>query len=273
MTYRLFLAVLLLPQLVLAAVLFALRYRASAAPRRADLRRGAALVAGLAAVALVYTAPWDGWLIRHHVWGYPPGSVLGTVAVVPIEEYLFMIGQTLMTGCWMLAVGRAPGASLAGHGWRRPVHTLGWLLAAGAGALLTTRGHSLYLGAIVVWFAPLLALQAAFGADVLRVARTWRVTGLAVTVALWVSDGVAIHEHAWHVSAAYTVGLRPFGLPLEEAVFFLLTNVLIVNSVVLVSAPAMRGRLVARFGVARAGRAAARRQPLPPAARVPDHLV
>ena len=37
-------------------------------------------------LALVYTTPWDNYLVYKQVWGYPPGRVLATIGYVPIEE-------------------------------------------------------------------------------------------------------------------------------------------------------------------------------------------
>jgi hypothetical protein len=67
-----------------------------------------------------------------------------------------------------------------------------------------------------------------------------------------VGDAIAIKDGAWHVSSSSTVGVILFGLPLEEATFFLLVNLLIVNSLVLFVHPRMRERL--RDGAGRARR-------------------
>ena len=55
-------------------------------------------IALIAAVALIYTTPWDNYLIMRGVWSYPEGVVFGTFGYVPIEEYGFMIMQTLLAG-------------------------------------------------------------------------------------------------------------------------------------------------------------------------------
>ncbi|MFC8275935.1 lycopene cyclase domain-containing protein [Streptomyces sp. NPDC057271] len=252
MTYRVFLCTVLLPLLLLVVALLVMRHRALPADLRAGGRRGLVTVGILAVVAVVWTTPWDRWLILHGAWSYPPGSVIGTVARVPVEEYLFMVGQTLLTGCWTLYVtARAPERTPAKEAWRRPACCAGWLAAACAGWLLTTNQPSLYLGAILVWFAPPLALQAAIGADVLHAARADRLRGLALTPVLWAADALAIHAGAWRISDVHTVGFAPAGLPLEEAVFFLATNLLVVDSVLLVRAAPVRERMGTAVGRAR----------------------
>ncbi|GAA1795495.1 hypothetical protein GCM10009682_16580 [Luedemannella flava] len=94
--------------------------------------------------------------------------------------------------------------------------------------------HGFYLTAIVGWFAPLLALQSFVGADRLvahRAAR-WRIAVLPVAY-LWIVDRVAIASGTWWINPDWTLGLRPLGLPVEEAVFFLVTTLLLVNGMAL----------------------------------------
>jgi lycopene cyclase domain-containing protein len=53
----------------------------------------------VAAVAVIYTGPWDGALISEGVWSYAPGQVLGrTVLRVPLEEYGFYVLQVVLAG-------------------------------------------------------------------------------------------------------------------------------------------------------------------------------
>jgi lycopene beta-cyclase len=248
MIYREFLLFLLAPPIALAVVLFVFRYRSACPSGRNDLRLGVVVTGALSVVAVVYTTPWDRWLITNSVWSYPPGSVLGTIVDVPVEEFVFMIGLTVLTGLWTLAViGRPsvrPMTASSRQAWRRPAHAVGWLLAACAGGVLAaTQDSAAYLGSMLLWFGPLLALQAAVGADVLRAGRARRLAGLSITVLLWTADAIAIHSGAWRISPAHTVGLEVLGLPLEEAIFFLTVNLLIVNSLVLMTAPQMRARL------------------------------
>jgi lycopene cyclase domain-containing protein len=238
MTYRVFLAAVLAPQLALAVVGYGMR--------RKEVRRAAAYVGVLSFVAVAYTMPWDRWLIRHGVWSYPPGSVLGTIGTVPIEEYLFMIGQTAIVTLWSLTIVTPPSNPPPRHAAAlRTTACAGWLLASAAGFALAASGpgHGLYLGVIVGWYGLPLALQAAAGADALRRARRLRLAGLAPTLLLWTSDAYAIHEGAWRISPAHTLGASVLGLPVEEAVFFLLTNLLVVDSVLLLADEFVRARM------------------------------
>jgi lycopene cyclase domain-containing protein len=247
MTYAQFLVLLLAPALVLVAVALLCRLRRAVPADRVATRRVALLLVPLAVFAVLYTTPWDSWLIAESVWWYDPGSVLGSVFLVPIEEYLFMAGQTLLTGLWTLAVtmsSRSRGTDYLFPAQLRRRYAARWALLTLSGVLLATLvPGGLYLGAIFAWFGPPLAVQAAAGADVLRALRRDRLLGLSLTLPLWLADTVAIHAGAWHISQVSTLGVRVLGLPLEEAVFFLCTNLLVVNSVLLMGHPLMRDRL------------------------------
>ena len=52
----------------------------------------------LSLIALIYTTPWDNYLIFRGVWTYPPDVVFGKLGYVPLEEYGFMILQTWLAG-------------------------------------------------------------------------------------------------------------------------------------------------------------------------------
>ncbi|MBN2146972.1 MAG: lycopene cyclase domain-containing protein, partial [Anaerolineales bacterium] len=50
-------------------------------------------------IALVYTTPWDNYLVATGVWWYNPALVTGLrLWYVPVEEYTFFVLQTLLNG-------------------------------------------------------------------------------------------------------------------------------------------------------------------------------
>lgn len=195
-------------------------------------------------VALVYTTPWDNYLVWKGVWGYPEGRVLFRIGYVPFEEYLFFLLQPLLTGALLLRLTGEPPAP--GAGWTRVVGGGLWLLAAALGVLLLALGgKSLYLGLILAYFAPILLLQWAFGGDLLSAWGRPLVLGTALPTAyLWVADHWAItREGIWWISEAYTLGVKAWGSPLEEMLFFLLTNLAVVQGLLLAWHPVALRRL------------------------------
>lgn len=187
----------------------------------------------LVVVALVYTLPWDGYLIHVGVWRY--GSTLvGRLGVVPYEEVLFVVAQTILTGLWTALVVRPNGGGPAVSRRQRVLGVAAGLVIGLVGLALLSWATSLYLGAILAWAAPVLALQWGFGWPVLARRRRSVLLALAVpTLYLWAVDRLAIGLGLWSFSSAYTTGIAPVGLPLEEALFFLVTNVFLVQGLVL----------------------------------------
>ena len=49
-------------------------------------------------VAVLYTTPWDAYLIHNNIWTYPPNAILGpTMFRIPLEELFFFVIQTYIT--------------------------------------------------------------------------------------------------------------------------------------------------------------------------------
>ncbi len=195
-------------------------------------------IAILAVVAVLYTTPWDNHLIAVGVWGYAEGAVLFRVWEAPIEEYLFFVLQPLVTSLWLCRLPAVTDADPIGDrdfGIPLGHHALGLLgggLVSGAGWLLV--GQSYYLGTLLLWAGPPLAVQWAFAWPVLwDLRRTLAVGVLVPTVYLWIVDRIAIAMGIWFFDPAYMTGLAVFGLPIEEMLFFLLTNVFLVQGLLL----------------------------------------
>jgi lycopene beta-cyclase len=193
----------------------------------------------MAAIAFVYTTPWDNYLVATGVWGYGPDKVIGTIGYVPIEEYLFFLLQPLLTGLWLYVVHdvRTASASPAARWLGGAVYGA----IAVAGLLLLRRPEGTYLGLILAWAAPVLALQWLYaGQSIWARRRLWTVAVAVPTLYLWIADAVAIHLGVWHISEAHTLGPALGPLPLEEAVFFLVTNLLVVQGLILFIHPPAR---------------------------------
>lgn len=236
MTYWGFHGVFMLP--AIGALLLLHRGIGGPTPPRALLALG--LIAGL---ALFYTAPWDQHLIARGAWSYEPDrvSVAWRLGNIPLEEVCFFVLQPVLTGLCLLCFLRegrdlpACEAAVPGSWIPRVAGGALALLAglAGAGAL-AAGGRWLYLGLILAWSAPPLALHWFYGGDALWRAR--RVLGASLTLAtvyLWAADRAAIAAGIWIVSPLHSTGWKPRGLPVEEAVFFLVTNLLVLQGMFL----------------------------------------
>lgn len=242
MTYASFLAVFLVVPLVLVALFTRAEARRGRAPT--PLAWGALALHVL--VAVVYTTPWDNHLVASRVWWYDPARVLGvTIGWVPLEEYVFFVLQTMLTGLVLLALLRRwpPGPAV-------PPSPAIRLRAASAAVALVAAGASLvvlaagwrpgtYMALILAWALPPIALQLAVGADLLwRRRRAVLTTLTAAVLYLSAADAYAIHGGVWTIDPAQSLGAKLGGtLPIEEAVFFLVTNALIVAGMTLALSP------------------------------------
>lgn len=234
MTYAEFHLVFILPPIALLA----LAVRRS---RRANGTRPDSLgyIGLIAAVAFVYTIPWDNYLVYREVWGYGADRVLATIGYVPVEEYAFFLLQPVLTGLWYLLVRARLGHVAAERGSERAKWTgvAVWLAVTAVGAVLVAvGGHGLYLGLILAWAGPVLAAMWWIAGEALwanRRALAWAF--LPPTLWLWVADRIAIGLGIWYIADPTRTGFEPLGLPIEEAVFFLLTNVLVVQGLLLLS--------------------------------------
>jgi len=250
MTYFGFLAIFIGPPLViLGLVTWRMRYQPF--PKRLSAFHPFSVVLAHILVALLYTTPWDNYLVATGVWWYEPSLVTGlTLAWVPIEEYTFFIVQTLMTGLWLIWLARkiepAHGeiASLPGLRW---VSTLTLCLFWGLSIVILTIGWQpgTYLALILVWALPPIMLQTAFGADILWGYRRMVLPGFIFpTLYLSLADTFAIRSGIWTIDPVQTTGLHfPGGLPVEEFVFFLVTNLLISFGTTLVLARESQARV------------------------------
>ena len=240
MTYGQFLLIFL----VLPLVILAWRMR-----RHLGFRQ-TRFLALLSLVALVYTTPWDNYLVATGVWYYNPDLVAGiTLGWVPLEEYLFFVLQPLLVGLGVFYLSRRwPSFQIAttGPAWLRLFAVFaGGLVWLGAVAILIAGWPpGTYLGLELVWALPPILLQLAFGADILWQHRRWVMLALLSAVAYFsVADALAISSGTWAINPAASLNVFIGGiLPIEELVFFILTNTLIVFSVVLTSVSASRVR-------------------------------
>ena len=192
-------------------------------------------------LALVYTTPWDNYLVATGVWWYDPDLVTGfTIGWVPIEEYTFFVVQPIMTGLWLVWLMRRwkPDQHPIGNSGslRRSSSVLvGFLWVLSLIILFSGWEPGTYLGLEFGWALIPILIQVAFGADILWANRGLVLAGiLPSTIYLSLADSVAIAEGTWTIAPNQSIELYLGGvLPIEEFFFFLLTNTLVVFGILL----------------------------------------
>lgn len=205
---------------------------------------------GVAPIAVLFTARWDQYLIANRVWWYGEDRVLGTWLGVPFEEYAFMALQPILTGALLLTL-LSRRAIL-----ERPTPTVQVRLlgcAAGAGLIalgvaagvpaLRAGGPWTYLGLILVWALPACgALSMGAWPGLQHFARESLLAWGVSTLYLCTADRIAIGAGVWTIGPETSTGWLVAGLPVEEALFFALTNMLVVAGAMLFFAPGIRQR-------------------------------
>lgn len=254
MTYFGFLALfLVLPLLAMSWLTWRDRRHGVALPAAWHAPAAWAVLVVHVLLAVVYTTPWDNYLVATRVWYYDPARVVGlTLGWVPIEEYTFFVLQTLLTGLWLLWLARRLPA--AGEPDRRSprlrlIVTLvtGSIWAVALAMLVTRWAPGTYLALTLVWMLPPVMLQLAVGADALWQHRRWVLLSLLLPILyLSAADALAISSGVWTINPARTTGVLLGGvLPIEEIIFFSITNILIVYgmSLMLATGHELRSRL------------------------------
>ena len=202
-------------------------------------------------IALIYTTPWDNYLVATRVWWYDPALVTGyTIGWVPIEEYTFFVLQPILAGLWLLFLQRR--LRLNDEEELRPslrkwsVVVVGVVWLGTAVILITGWQPGTYLALELVWALPPIMLQLGFGADILwRYRRLVFLTIVPLTLYLSSADALAINWGTWTIDPAQSLNIYLGGiLPVEEFIFFLLTNTLVTFGVVLILAQASHQRFV-----------------------------
>ncbi|MFM7737096.1 MAG: lycopene cyclase domain-containing protein [Alphaproteobacteria bacterium] len=92
-----------------------------------------------------------------------------------------------------------------------------------------------YLVWLLVWASPVLVGQwLAFPGFLARTLPRWLPTALLLAACFGAADAIGIASGVWRISDDYTLGLRLGGvLPVEEALFFLLTTLMVAQTVAL----------------------------------------
>ncbi|KAB2860181.1 MAG: lycopene cyclase domain-containing protein [Anaerolineae bacterium] len=208
------------------------------------------IVGILIGIALVYTTPWDNYLVATGVWSYDPALVTGiTLGWVPLEEYTFFILQPIMTGLWLLFLARRVHPNEAFFPQLNirlaSVAVIGIAWLTSIGLFISGWKSVTYLSLELMWGLPAIMVQLAFGADILWHNRRLIASAILIaTLYLCFADSIAIQDGTWTINPDLSLHILFGGiLPIEEVIFFLLTNTLVVFGIVLGLTPESSYRL------------------------------
>lgn len=239
MTYFLFLAIFLgIPLLGLSLLTLRDYFRPIwTQTYRQKYLPGITIIA-ICVIAFIYTTPWDNYLVATRVWWYDPNLVTGfVIGYVPIEEYTFFLLQPIFTGLILLLLMRYTTGSSEGLNARiRMIATIFvgalWIVSVVLLILSFTSSDwkpATYLALELAWALLPVLLQMAFGGDIIwKYRRIVAPTIIATTLYLSFADALAISAGTWTINPDQSLNIFLGGiLPIEEFIFFLLTNTLV----------------------------------------------
>ncbi|KAI8799583.1 hypothetical protein BJ742DRAFT_654373, partial [Cladochytrium replicatum] len=188
-------------------------------------------------LALFYTTPWDNYVVHRGAWSYGPGA-LGYIGLIPIEEYAFFVIQTFIVGMWTIFITRfdrgvlEPAEIIRKQGGRVQnwgAAMFGLLTFAGVGCVVLEE-RLFYIGMVFAWVSPVFALLWWYAGD--TIVKRWKRVLVATVVPsmyLCVVDRIAISRRTWSISESKILGYYVAEeLPFEEAMFFFVTNFMLV---------------------------------------------
>ncbi|KAI1800875.1 Squalene/phytoene synthase-domain-containing protein [Daldinia bambusicola] len=197
-------------------------------------------------VAFFTTLPWDSYLIRHGIWTYPPDAIAGPCLFgIPLEELFFFVIQTYITSMLYILLNKPVlhAQYLTNRNDSSPksrrIRAVGQIILVGciitSISLVKTGGPGTYLGLVLIWACPVVLLTWSLsGYFLIKLPLTCIALPIIIpTVYLWIIDEFALGRGTWAIESGTKLGWCLWGsLELEEAVFFLLTNALIVFGLV-----------------------------------------
>ncbi|KAK5937301.1 hypothetical protein PMZ80_010307 [Knufia obscura] len=189
--------------------------------------------------------PDNGRILVHPAMGlvptYPSEAVFGpTLFSVPAEELFFFVVQTYITACLHVLLNKPVLAAVYLRneqvtGEFKPQKRLGQLFFAACFIvpilLPTDQLEGTYLKLIVVWVAPIFFMLWTFGYQLLlSLPLSKTLLPIAIpTLFLWIVDTLALQRGTWSIESGTKLGIHIWPhLEIEEAVFFLVTNSMIV---------------------------------------------
>lgn len=208
-------------------------------------RRHVQTVIAQVLIAFIATVPWDSYLIRTGIWTYPPSCIVGPRFFdIPLEECFFFVIQTYITSLlYMLAnkpllhplyLDNDTTLKSSTKFWKRVIQAILALATVSGAFLILLGGNGSYLGLILAWASPVALFTFSLsGHFILSLPLTSTLLPIFLpTFYLWFIDERALSAGTWAISTQTKTNFTVWGvgsghLDAEEALFFLMTNILI----------------------------------------------
>lgn len=188
-------------------------------------------------IAFVYTILWRNYIISNGLLTYRPEKVLASVGSVPIEEYMSLLIQTILTLLWSYFCFRFSTPCLNFNTNKASYQKIRWLpilllsIITAIGYEMSTPGKStFYLGSILYWTCPAIIFLW-YGAGNFFVKRILlSIVAIAVPTIYqcWI-DQITKNNNGLHINEKIHLNIFVVKeLPFEEVFTYFITNTLIV---------------------------------------------
>lgn len=191
-------------------------------------------------LAVIYTMPWDNYLVYCGAWSYPDDRVWAHIGYVPVEEYMFFVVQTIIIMLWTVLCTRWSMPCLNFNYHKTSYELIRWIpisvfaAATVVGYRIAELGQpTFYMGYLLCWVCPVIMFLW-YGAGNYLVKNTLPSCVAIVVPSIYLCwiDKVALNDGVWHIEETITLNVFiVHGLPIEEVLFFFLVNTLIVLGV------------------------------------------
>jgi len=182
-------------------------------------------------IAVFYTTPWDSFIIKNGIWFYDQNKIIGTILRIPIEEYFFMMIQTLIAS--MLYCINQKNLKTIYFSFS-PRYLILFSILFLCGFQMIKIENLKYFGYLITWASVPLAIQWIVGSkQLINSIKYWVLPFFLFSIYLSFIDCIAIKNNIWTIAQETSCGLLVFGLPVEEIVFFLATNLLVFQGMAL----------------------------------------
>lgn len=188
----------------------------------------------LSLLAVVYTTPWDNYIVYRKAWWYRNDAVIAVIGFIPFEEYLFFVLQTTLTTLWTSLCTRQNLHALQLRPIERRKKILFYYLPLIIFASLFVWGliyaipntKTFYLGCFLWWSMPVVfLLWFIAGTYVINGIKTFAIAVIVPAIYLCYVDVIALKHDVWHINEATSLEIFPIAnLPIEEIIFFFVSN-------------------------------------------------
>ena len=181
-------------------------------------------------IALIYTVPWDSYLIYSKIWYYDINLITDTFLLIPIGEYFFITLQTAII-CSVISPKKFDYEEVSFK-----FSFIGIFLALIlfiTGIILFQFAKAKYLALILMWASFPLGVQYSFGANILLF-NISIITKYLLIFSIYFSfiDTIAL-DRIWFISESTSLGLKIANLPIEEIAFFCFTSLFLIQGMCL----------------------------------------